>query len=168
MRAGRRETQSLEVAQPRALGRELVLLGLARRGRLDLAELPLEQVELAVARARALAQLLELLAQRALARVDRRERRAPHRLLGPAEAVEDLQLRRGERQLAVLVLAVEREQRAADVAQIGGRGAAAADYARVRPSALTRRASTSSSASAGIRSPSPARSVSGSSNTPST
>ena len=46
---------------------------------------------------------------------------------GTAEAVEDPQLRRGERELAVLVLAVERQQRAADVAQVGRRGAAAAE-----------------------------------------
>ena len=41
-------------------------------------------------------------------------------------------------------------------------------YARVRPSALTRRASTSASASSGNSSPRDVRNVSGSSNAPST
>jgi hypothetical protein len=57
--------------------------------------------------------------------VDRGELRTPIGLLGAAEAVEDVELRGGERQLAVLVLAVEGQQRATDVAQFGRRGAAA-------------------------------------------
>ena len=92
-----------------------LLLGLARLRAVDLLELPLEQVELAVARAGPRAQLLELLAQRPLARVGGGERLAPRRLLGAAEAVEDLELGGGEREPAVLVLAVEGEQRAADL-----------------------------------------------------
>ena len=52
--------------------------------------------------------------------------RQPRGVRLAAEAVQDLQLRRGEHELAVLVLAVERQQRAADVAQVGRRRAAAA------------------------------------------
>ena len=123
--ARRGDPQPLEVAQPLAFGRELGLLGLARGRGVDLADLPLEQVELAVAGARPLAQGRQLRAQVALARMDLRVRRAALRLLGPAEAVEDLELRGGERELAVLVLAVEREQGTAHVAQVPRRGAAA-------------------------------------------
>ena len=108
-RARRRGAQRLEVAQPLALGAQLGLLGLARRGRLDLRELELEQVELALARAGALAQLLELGSRSARSRAYAAgERRAPPACAGAAEAVEDLELRDGERELAVLVLAVER------------------------------------------------------------
>ena len=119
-----RQAEPLEVAQPRTLAGQLCVLGLARRRRFDLAQLPLEQVELAVARAGPLAQRLELAAQLPLARVDGGEPRAPPGLLGTAEAVEDLQLRGGQRQLAVLVLAIEGEQRAARVAQVRRRRAA--------------------------------------------
>ena len=129
------QAQPLEVAQPLALGGQLVLLGVARRGGVDLRQLPLEQVELAVTRPGALAQRHELAEQRALARMDGGERLAPLRLLRPAEAVEDLQLRRGQHQLAVLVLAVERQHRAAGVAQVGGRRAAPVE---VRPRAPLR------------------------------
>ena len=94
---------------------------------LDLLELPLEQVELPIARAGAGAQLFQLLAQVAFARVGDRERRAAGRLVGAAEAVEDLQLRGRERQPPVLVLAVERQQRAAELRQVARRGAAPAD-----------------------------------------
>ena len=65
--AGHRAPQALEVTQPLALRRQLDLLGLARLGALDLLELPHQQVELAVARARAGLQLLER-APRPLAR----------------------------------------------------------------------------------------------------
>ena len=58
---GRRcAAQSLEVAEALALELELGLLHLVGRGPLDLLELPVEQVELAVARARPRPQLLEL------------------------------------------------------------------------------------------------------------
>ena len=115
---GGRQPQALEVAQSLALQpQRLVLLG-RRRRRLDLADLPLEQVELAIARSRALPQRLELPEQAALTRVEHAEGRAPRRLLRPAERIEDLELRGGERELAVLVLPVEGEQGAADVAQV--------------------------------------------------
>ena len=55
--------QRLEVAQPLALGEQRLLLGLVGVRALDLLELPLEQVELPVARAGAGAQLFQLLAQ---------------------------------------------------------------------------------------------------------
>ena len=115
------------MAQPLALRGQLGLLGLARVGALDLLELPHQQVELAVARAGAGLQLLERRRRLADLGVGGRARRAPRRLLGPAEAVEDVELGGGERELAVLVLAVEGQQRAAGVAQVGRRGAAAAE-----------------------------------------
>ena len=125
--AGHRAAQALEVAQPLALRGQLGLLGLARGGALDLLELPHQQVELAVARAGARLQLLQRRLGRARLGVRLRARRAALRLLRPAEAVEDVELRGGERELAVLVLAVEGQQRAADVAQVGRRGAAPAE-----------------------------------------
>ena len=111
LRAARgRRAQRVEVAQPPALGLELAVLAVTQLRRLDLAQLPLEQVELAVARTGELAQRLELGLQVPGARERRRERGAALRLLGAAEAVEDVELRRGQRQAPVLVLAVEREQ----------------------------------------------------------
>ena len=53
-------------------------------------------------------------------------------VLGAGEAVEDLGLRRGEGQLAMLVLAVEGEQARAERLQVGGRGGAPGDE-RARP-----------------------------------
>ena len=70
-----------------------------------------------------------------------------------AVGVQQLELGGGQRQAAVLVLAVERQQPAAELLQVGlGGRARPHTYARVRPSGHTRRASTSSVASAGIRS----------------
>ena len=126
-RAAGRAQQRRDVAEPLALGQQRLLLGLAGIRPVDLLELPLEQVELAVARARAGAQGLELLAQRPLARVGGRERLPARGLIGAAEAVEDLELGAGQHQPPVLVLAVEGEQRAADLRQVGGRRAAAAE-----------------------------------------
>ena len=125
--AGDRAAQALEVAQPLALRGQLGLLRLARGRALDLLELPHQQVELAIARARARLQLIQRRLGRARLGVRLRAGRAALRLLRPAEAVEDVQLRGGERELAVLVLAVEGQQRAADVAQVGRRGAAPAE-----------------------------------------
>ncbi len=48
-------------------------------------------------------------------------------LIRAGEPVEDLELGRGQRQLAVLVLAVEGEQARAERPQVGGRGRASAD-----------------------------------------
>ncbi len=48
-------------------------------------------------------------------------------VLGPGEAIEDLQLGRSDRQLAVLVLAIEGEQAAAEQLQVGGGRGASGD-----------------------------------------
>jgi len=60
-----REPQHLEVAQPVTFDRELLALPAARVDLLDLAQLELEQVELALARARELVQMRQLTARRA-------------------------------------------------------------------------------------------------------
>ena len=125
--AGDRPAEALEVPEPLALRGQLGLLRLARGRALDLLELPHQQVELAIARARPGLQLIQRRLGRAGLGVRLGAGRAALRLLRPAEAVEDAQLRGGERELAVLVLAVERQQRAAHVAQVGRRGAAAAE-----------------------------------------
>src|SRR5205085_183614 len=83
-----------------------------------LGELVLEQVELPVAGARELAQAVELRLQaRRLGECGCACAQA-FTLLRPADAVEDLQLGRRQRELAMLVLAVESEQARADVAQV--------------------------------------------------
>ena len=58
---------------------------------------------------------------------------ARRRRLLAAVGVEQLQLGGGQRQLAMLVLAVEREQRAAELLQIGLGGGAAADVGARAP-----------------------------------
>ena len=68
------------------------------------------------------------------ARVGGGERRAHVEVLAPAEAVEQLELRRGEREPPVLVLAEERDQPAAERLQVGRRGGAALDERRCVPS----------------------------------
>ena len=87
----------------------------------------LEQVELALARGGQLAQLLQLAAQALQLAVGGRAGAAARGLLGPAEAVEDLQLGGGEGQLAMLVLAVEGEQALPQAPQVGDGGGAAVD-----------------------------------------
>ena len=131
--AGHRAPQALQVAQPLALRLQLGLLGLARLGALDLLELPHQQVELAVARARTRLQLLQRALGRPRVGVGGRARGAALDLGRAAEAVEDVELGGGERELAVLVLAVERQQRAADVAQVGRRRAAPAEVGARAP-----------------------------------
>ena len=129
--AQRRGAQRLEVAQALARAEQLVLLVLRRVGRLDLLQLEGEQVELALARAGALAQLRQRRLELAHAHVGRRERRAARQVRRAAEAVEDLQLRGGEHELAMLVLAVERQQRDGHLAQVAdGRRAPAQVGAR--------------------------------------
>ena len=96
--------------------------------RLDLGELEAQQVEVALARALALAQLRQL----ALDSADASAWAAAVcvaqlEVLGAGEAVEDLELGGGERQLAVLVLAVEGEQPRAERPQVGRRRGAPAD-----------------------------------------
>jgi hypothetical protein len=87
----------------------------------------LEQVELALARVLQLAQLLGALAQCPHLAVGGGAGGAAGGLLGAAVPVEDLQLLGGERLLAVLVLAVEREQRRSEAAQVRDGGGAAVD-----------------------------------------
>jgi hypothetical protein len=115
------------VAQPLALGAQVLGLGLARIRGLDLAQLPLQQVELPIPGAGPRAQLVQPRDQLPLARVQTRERAAPRRLGRATEAVQDLELRRREREPPVLVLAVEGQQRAAGGLQIGRGGAAPAE-----------------------------------------
>ena len=93
---------------------------------LDLLDLEREQVEVAIARAGALAQLAQLALQpRARARARRPGRSRSAQMLGAAEAVQQLQLRRGERQPPVLVLAEERDHAPAQRLQVRGRRRAA-------------------------------------------
>ncbi len=92
------------------------------RERVDLAELELEQIQLALALRGELAAAPPGVARSArMLRDGARAQLQSLALLGAAEAVEDLQLGRRERELAVLVLAVEGEQHAGDVAQVGDR-----------------------------------------------
>src|SRR5204862_4856245 len=117
--------QRIDPAQPLALRKQVALLVLGRPERLDLLDLEAEQVEVAVAVARLLAQGLELAAQLAHARVDRRKLIPRGELVPAAEAVEELQLGGGHRQAAVLVLAEEGDEPAAELAQVGRRRAPA-------------------------------------------
>ena len=119
--------QPVELAQAPALGEQRLFFFDARPDCVDLAELEVEQVEVAIARARALAQRLELAGQLAHACVRRRERRRARRAARPAEAVEQLELGARHRELAVLVLSEERHQRAPQLAEVGGRRRAALD-----------------------------------------
>ena len=127
MGARRRFAQTLGVAQAPALRLELGLLGRVGRDLLDLGELVAVEVEVALARAVALAQLGQLGAElRALA-MRLAIALAQRQVLGAGESVEDVDLGRGDRQPAVLVLAVEGEQAAAEQLQVGRRGRATGD-----------------------------------------
>ncbi len=110
--------QRVGAAQALAPREQLVVLPLVGLRRVDLGELELEQVELALARAGELAQLLQALLQAAHLGICLGARPQPQRLLGAAQLVEHPELRGGERQLAMLVLAVEGQQRAAEIAQL--------------------------------------------------
>ncbi len=124
-RGGGGFAQALGVAQPLALGVQPGLLGRVGRHLLDLRQLVAVEVEVALARAVALAQLGQLRLQPAALAVGLAVAVAQLQVLGPGEAVEHLHLGRGDRQLAVLVLAVEGEQATAEQLQLGGaRGAA--------------------------------------------
>ena len=131
--AGRRLAQPLGVAQALALGRELGLLGRVGRDLLDLGELVAIEVEVALPRAVALAQLGQLSAEPQALAVGLGVALAQRQVLGAGEAVEHVHLGRGDRQPAVLVLAVEGEQPAAEQLQVGGRGGAPADKGRGPP-----------------------------------
>ena len=131
---------------PRRDQRRLLLVG--RIDRLDLGELEREQVELPLPSARELSELVGASAPPRTRRVARGPF-AQLSLLGPGEGVEDVELGGGQHQLAVLVLAVEGEQRAAELTKVRDVAERPQTYARVRPSGQTRRASTSSSAPRG-------------------
>ena len=106
----RRHAQGLEVAQALSLGHQRALVLLGGLELLDLAQLVGEQVELALARARALAKLLQPARRLAGRGVGGRTGGASLRLLGAGEGVERVELGGGQRELAVLVLAVEGQQ----------------------------------------------------------
>ena len=124
-RPGRGGAQDVGVAQALALGGELGLLGRIRSRRLDLGELEAHQVEVALARALALAQLLELALERRDLGVRAAVAVAQLEQARTGEPVEDLELGRRQGEPAVLVLAVEGEQPRAERPQVGGRGRAA-------------------------------------------
>ena len=118
--------ERLLVAQPVALGAQGGLLGLGGRRGLDLLELEGEQVQLAVAGAGQLAQLGGAALELAHSLIGGAQPLAQRLLVGAAVGVEQLELGGGEHQLAVLVLAVERQQPAAELLQVGLGGGAPA------------------------------------------
>ena len=105
--------ERVEPAQALAGGQQLVVLALLGRGGVDLRQLVLEQVELALARAGELAQGLELARERPHLRECLGAGAQAQRVVGAAEVVEQLQLGGGDRELAVLVLTVEGDERSA-------------------------------------------------------
>src|SRR5947209_18699604 len=102
------------MTQPVTLGDELALLGLARIDRLDLGELERQQIKLALPGSGERLELLGLLLRGTHPRMGAGDLRAQCALARTAVLVEDLELGAGEHQLAVFVLAVEREEHAAD------------------------------------------------------
>ena len=83
------------------------------------------KVEIALATAVALAQLGQLRAESDALAMRLAVGLAQGEMLAPGEAVEHLHLRRGDRQLAVLVLPVEGEQATAEQPQVGSAGSPA-------------------------------------------
>ena len=116
--AGGRAPQRLEIAQTVALHDQLGGLILGGRHALDLVELEREQIELALAAGGQLAQLRLAFLDPADPRIRPPNELAQRDLVAPAVGVEDVELDRREHQLAVLVLTVEREQHAAELAQV--------------------------------------------------
>ena len=123
--AGGRRHQAVKPPQALALREKGGLLVLGGANCLDLVDLEGQQIEVAVAGPRLLAQLLEPPLQLAGAPVRRAEGRPPVELLGAAEAVEQVELGARHGELAVLVLAEEGDERAAQLAEVGSRGRAA-------------------------------------------
>jgi hypothetical protein len=101
-------------------------------GGLDLRQLEGDEVELALTGTGALAQLGQRCLERAHPPIRGPERGPAREVLRATETVEHLQLRGGEHQLAVLVLAVERQQRHGHLAQVGHRRRAPVEV-RARP-----------------------------------
>jgi hypothetical protein len=110
------------VSETIALGHELSLLVFARGHVLDLAQLERHQVELAVASTREALQLGGASLELADLVVHSPVVGAPRLLLRTAEAVEHVKLGGGQHQFSVLVLAVERQQPAPQLAQVGDGG----------------------------------------------
>ena len=115
------------MAQAPALGLELLGLRRVGLGRVDLGELELQQVEIALAHPLAGAELGQLAVEALDLRVGGAVGVATLELCAAREAVEDLELRRGEHQAPVLVLAVEGQEPSAERLQVGGRRRATAD-----------------------------------------
>ncbi len=106
---------------------------LVEAGGVDLRELVLEQVELALARGGELAQGVQLRGEAPGLGERLRAGAQAQRVIGTAERVEDLQLGAGEGQLAVLVLAVEGDQARAELAQLRDGGGAAVEIGARAP-----------------------------------
>ena len=106
-----RRAQRIETAQASARGEQLVVLPLVEAGGVDLGELVLEQVELALARRGELAQGVELRGKATDFCEGLGAGAQAQRVIGATERVEDLELGAREGQLAVLVLAVEGDRR---------------------------------------------------------
>ena len=132
-RAPAASRSALGVAQPLALAGQLRLLGRVGGDLLDLGELVAVEVEVALPRAVALAQLGQLRREPPALAVRLAVALAPLQLRLAGEAVEHVHLRRGDRQPAVLVLAVEGEQPAAEQLQVGRGGGAPGDERRRPP-----------------------------------
>ena len=161
----RRLAQPLGVAQPLALGRQLRLLGRVRRDLLDLRQLVAVEVEVALPRAVALAQLGQL------GRAAARTRGARRGSAGAAPGARPRRSRRAppsapRRSSACGARAARRRRASRPPSSFRSEADAArpATKADVRPEAETRRPRTISSAPSGSRSATSA--ISGSSSSP--
>src|SRR3954451_6162425 len=110
------------MAQALTVGEELRVLVLTRPERLDLLDLERQQVEVAVACTGATPELLDLRDHGEHLGVTGRELAASHAGRRARERIEQVELSRGEGELAVLVLAVEGDQACPELAQIRRRG----------------------------------------------
>ena len=119
--------QRLGMAQAFPICLQLGVLGHVGCRRLDLGELEAQQVEVALARALALAQVRQFPRERRYLSVRRRVLVPDGGVPGPGEAVEGLELGGTESEPTMLVLAVEREQASAERLQVGGRCRPSAD-----------------------------------------
>src|SRR4051794_17303382 len=113
------------MAQALAVSQQLGVLVPARSERLDLVDFEGEQVQVAIACSGPSAQLVDLGGCSEHLGVADSEIGAGHGGTLATEAVEELELRRRDRELAVLVLAVERDQAGAQLAEVGRGGGAA-------------------------------------------
>ncbi|CAB4876509.1 unannotated protein [freshwater metagenome] len=116
----RGRAQGLQMAKALARREQLCLLLRIWGGVVDLRHLKGEEVKLSLTRTGESVEFLKAPLGGAHLRVGGRAGSTTDGLLGPAERIEQLELRRGERQPPVLMLPVEREQQLGDLAQIGG------------------------------------------------